>query len=68
VGPYAFVPFGGGGRRCIGFALATLELQVLVVRLAQRVRWTLERPVTRPVGVATAVPAGGVPIVVSPLV
>ncbi|MBA2283570.1 MAG: cytochrome P450 [Acidimicrobiia bacterium] len=62
--PYSFVPFGGGTRRCIGFALATLELQVLVIRLAQRARWRLERPVTRPRGIATATPAGGVPITV----
>ena len=41
---YAFVPFGGGARRCIGFALATLELQVLVTRLARRARWRLEKP------------------------
>lgn len=60
--PYSFVPFGGGYRRCIGFALATLELQLLAVRLAQRARFTLERPVARAVGVATTVPAGGVPI------
>ena len=64
--PYSFVPFGGGARRCIGFALATLELQVLVVRLAQRVRWRLERPDARGVGIATAVPKGGVPITVQP--
>lgn len=62
--PYAFVPFGGGARRCIGFALATLELQVLVARLAQRAHWRLERPDTRPVGIASAVPEGGVPITV----
>jgi cytochrome P450 len=62
--PYSFVPFGGGARRCIGFALATLELQVLVTRLAQRARWRLERPDTRPVGIATAVPKGGVPVTV----
>jgi hypothetical protein len=62
--PYAFVPFGGGARRCIGFALATLELQVLVTRLAQRARWRLERPDARPTGIATAVPKGGVPITV----
>ena len=37
--PYSFVPFGGGSRRCIGFALATLELQVMAVRLAQQVEW-----------------------------
>lgn len=62
--PYSFVPFGGGSRRCIGFALATLELQALVVRLAQRTHWRLERPDARPVGIATATPAGGVPITI----
>ncbi|MGH9084180.1 MAG: cytochrome P450, partial [Acidimicrobiales bacterium] len=64
--PYSFVPFGGGARRCIGFALATLELQVLVVRLAQRVHWRLEQPATRPVGLASATQKGGVPIKVVP--
>ena len=63
--PYSFVPFGGGYRKCIGFALATLELQVLAVRLAQRVSWTLERPATRPAGLATFAPKGGVPITVT---
>jgi len=60
--PYSFVPFGGGYRKCIGFALATLELQVLAVRLAQRVRWTVQRPEARGTGLATFAPHGGVPI------
>ena len=60
--PYAFVPFGGGARRCLGFALATLELQVLAIRLLQRVEWKLERPMARGAGTATFAPAGGVPI------
>jgi cytochrome P450 len=62
--PYSFVPFGGGYRKCIGFALATLELQVLVVRLAQRVSWTLDRPTAKGAGVATFAPKSGVPITV----
>jgi cytochrome P450 len=62
--PYSFVPFGGGSRRCIGFALATLELQVLTVRLAQRVRWTLDRPKAKGAGLATFAPKGGVPITI----
>jgi cytochrome P450 len=63
--PFSFVPFGGGYRKCIGFALATLELQVLAVRLAQRVAWQLDRPRTRPAGVANFAPKGGVPITVT---
>jgi cytochrome P450 len=62
--PYSFVPFGGGYRKCIGFALATLELQVLAVRLAQRVSWEVERPDTRPAGAATFAPKGGVPVTI----
>lgn len=63
--PYSFVPFGGGYRKCIGFALATLELQVLVVRLAQRLRWTLHDPTPTGVGLATFAPKSGVPITVT---
>ena len=62
--PFSFVPFGGGYRKCIGFALATLELQVLAVRLAQRVDWRLERPGVRGAGIANFAPKGGLPITV----
>jgi len=60
--PYSFVPFGGGYRRCIGFALATLELQVLAVRLAQQLDWRFTGGRVRPTGIATLTPKGGVPI------
>ena len=60
--PYSFVPFGGGSRRCIGFALATLELQVMDVRLVQQVEWRLRRTTVRPTGIATLTPKGGVPV------
>jgi len=63
--PYSFVPFGGGARRCIGFALATLELQVMAVRLAQQVDWRLHRLDPKPTGIATLTPKGGVPIAVT---
>jgi len=63
--PYSFVPFGGGSRRCIGFALATLELQVMAVRLVQQVEWRLRRSTARPTGIATLTPKGGVPIEVT---
>lgn len=63
--PYSFVPFGGGYRKCIGFALATLELQVLAVRLAQRTSWRLDRPTTRGAGIANFAPKGGVPITIT---
>lgn len=63
--PYSFVPFGGGNRRCIGFALATLELQVMAVRLVQQVEWQLRRTTVRPTGIATLTPRGGVPIEVT---
>ena len=63
--PYSFVPFGGGYRKCIGFALATLELQVMAVRLVQQVEWQLRRTKVRPTGIATLTPKGGVPIEVT---
>ncbi len=35
---FAYFPFGGGPRRCIGSGLATVELQVIVALVAQRYR------------------------------
>ena len=62
--PYSYVPFGGGGRNCIGFALATLELQVFAVRLVQHCRWTVDGDEPRSKAVASFAPTGGLPITI----
>ncbi len=36
--PYAFFPFGGGVRRCIGMAFALYEMQVVLATALSRVR------------------------------
>lgn len=59
----AYLPFGAGARKCIGFALAQMEMQLVVSRLAQRV--DLEPAFTQipaPEGMVTSRPAGGVPV------
>ena len=62
VDPYAFAPFGGGYRRCIGFSFATQELKVLLVEVLRRVEMTGLRPAVEPTGVAAISPKGGVPV------
>jgi cytochrome P450 len=44
--PYAWVPFGGGVRRCLGAAFAQLEMQVVISTVLARVRLrpSRERP------------------------
>jgi len=60
--PYSFVPFGGGYRRCIGFAFATLELKATLARLLQRVELELLSPDYTPVGTSGLRPKSGVPV------
>ena len=38
--PFAYFPFGGGARRCIGESFAWMELVLVLSALAQR--WTLK--------------------------
>jgi cytochrome P450 len=59
----AWVPFGRGARNCIGFALAQMELTLVIARLAQRL---IVQPTStvmpRPVGMIVNRPTGGAPM------
>jgi cytochrome P450 len=41
---YAWVPFGGGVRRCLGAAFAQLEMQVVISTILARVQLQASRP------------------------
>jgi len=60
--PYSFVPFGGGYRRCIGFAFATLELKATLARLLQRVELKLLSTDASATGTSGLRPKSGVPV------
>jgi cytochrome P450 len=60
VDPYAYVPFGGGYRRCIGFALATQSVKAATVEVLRGVELRALDGTLEPVGIATMSPRGGV--------
>lgn len=60
--PYAYFPFGGGQRMCIGKGFAMLESVLLLATLVRRVRWL---PTGRPVRERASItlrPDGGLPM------
>jgi cytochrome P450 len=62
--PYAFLPFGGGIRRCIGLAFALFEMKVVLATILARVSLELTRPEPAKVKLRgfTHAPNGGVPV------
>ena len=60
-----WVPFGRGARNCIGFALAQMELTLIVARFAQRLEIDADGPVPPPTGMVVNRPTGGAPMQVT---
>ncbi|HEV7720744.1 MAG TPA: cytochrome P450 [Iamia sp.] len=59
----AWVPFGRGARNCIGFALAQMDITLILARLAQRLVVTpASTEVPPPVGMVVNRPEDGVPV------
>lgn len=62
---YAYLPFGGGRRQCVGGGFATLEATLLLAAITQRARLNLTpgaRLVPQPT--VTLRPIGGIPMTV----
>jgi cytochrome P450 len=62
---HAWLPFGGGARRCIGMAFAQQEMRIVLGRILQRAELKLvgaRRPGVERRGVVWS-PSGGVPVV-----
>jgi cytochrome P450 len=64
---FAYLPFGGGPRICIGNSFAMAEIMVAIAVIAQRYRLRLaaDRPV-EPVGLLTLRPKGGMRMTIEP--
>ncbi len=64
VDPYAWLPFGGGIRRCLGMAFALTEMKIVIAETLRRARFTLDSKQIRVVRrTITLAPSGGTRVV-----
>jgi cytochrome P450 len=63
IDPYAWAPFGGGIRRCLGMAFALFEMKVVIATVLLQARLDIERPDVAVVRRGFFLsPAGGPPV------
>ena len=67
--PYAFLPFGGGTRRCLGAAFATYQMKILLADILSKVDLKpvpgyVARPLRRSIAFA---PSNGLPVIATKL-
>lgn len=64
--PFEFLPFGGGARRCLGAALASYEMKLVLATLLRRftLRLASHRPEKAKLRAANAGPGNGVRMIV----
>jgi cytochrome P450 family 110 len=66
--PYAFFPFGGGPRRCLGAAFATYQMKIVLAEVLRRFDLGHVAGYTpRPTRVSIAIgPSKGMPVILKP--
>ena len=65
--PYEFIPFGGGNRRCLGYALAMLEMKLVIGTILSNYHLALadHKPVIPQRRGLTIAPSNGVPLLMT---